>query len=891
VIEVPKRSFDAKVMMQSIRLLRSLGRAVGNTSSLVKFEVELTRDLGLFDRDFYLSQIDPSTLGNVPPLRHYVLHGDAADLWPSPMFDVRHYDAQSGPRKGINRLLHYGLVTRFRGLSPSPWFDAEYYLRCNPDVAQSGIDPLRHFQRWGWREGRNPLPGLDMRRLLNSQPELRVVKGNALALFATDAVARHMAGTSVPGRMPQRPVPMPVEQVDRDMLQPDAWSEVVPRRWTHEPTVDVIVPVYSGLQETLRCLYSVLTAPVRTPHEVVVINDAGPVPELNAMLRTLAGRGLITLEQNRLNQGFVRTVNKGLRQHRDRDVVILNSDTEVYNNWLDRLLAQAEAHPRLATLTPLSNNATICSYPETLGDNRLPLELPPSEIDSLAAAVNRMRHVTAPTGVGFCMYIRRAALRDVGMLDDRRFGRGYGEENDLCQRALQRGWSNGVACDVYVRHLGSVSFKGEAAERTARAIKVLGKLYPDYEEQVSRHIAADPAWVYRARIDLARLKKLKSDRNVLLVCHNRGGGTERHLLEQSQDLVAQGASVFELRPSHQAGCVALLHPGLYGLQNLAALPLEPGGMFDEVLADLCISELHVHHLIDFPPETAELLVDAARRLGMSLRLAVHDYYAVCPRVNLVNAEGHYCGQASTQECNRCLSQDQLIEQTGTIEVWRARTSALLAGADQVVVPSLDVARRLAALVPDVQVSIEPHEEDPPPRVSASPLVPSDQAVRVMVIGAINRIKGFDVVHGMAAAAQARSLPLEVSLLGYSVDDGRLAAVGVRLLGRYFDNELQDKISANDPHIILVPSVWPETYCYVLSGAMSSGRRVAVFDLGAQADRARHHDPHHLTLPLELAERPDELVDVLLRSARAPDPESDARVAKNSEAFVLQRNWS
>ncbi len=90
---------------------------------------------------------------------------------------------------------------------------------------------------------------------------------------------------------------------------------------------------------------------------------------LAAMLRTLASRGLIILETNRTNLGFVRTVNKGLRLHRQRDVVILNSDTEVYNDWLDRLLGHARAYPRLGSITPLSNNATICSYPETLGGN------------------------------------------------------------------------------------------------------------------------------------------------------------------------------------------------------------------------------------------------------------------------------------------------------------------------------------------------------------------------------------------------------------------------------------------------------------------------------------------------------------------------------------------
>ncbi|MBQ0959951.1 glycosyltransferase [Ideonella sp. 4Y11] len=873
MIEVPKRALDARVMLQSIRLLRSLGRAVGRSNSLVRFEAELTRGMGLFDTPFYLSQVDAAELGGMKPLRHYVLRGDAAGLSPSPLLDVRHYDAQCSDRQGINRLLHYGLIGRFQGLSPSPWFDAEYYLRCNPDVAQSGIEPLRHFVRWGWREGRNPLPGVDIRRLLASQPELRVVKGNALALFATDAIARHVQANAQE-RSARVPAPVPLRRQDslqdRDMLDPELWQAVQPRQWPAAPQVDVLVPVYGGLQETLRCLYTVLTTPVRTPHEVVVINDASPLPELSAMLRTLAGRGLITLEVNRANLGFVGTVNKGLRMHRLRDVVILNSDTEVYNDWLDRLLAHARAYPRLGSITPLSNNATICSYPETLGDNRLPLELPHDEIDRLAAEVNRLRHVTAPTGVGFCMYLRRAALRDVGLLDERRFGRGYGEENDLCQRMLQRGWTNAIACDIYVRHVGSVSFKGEAAQRTARAIRTLERLYPDYNQQVARHIAADPALPYRARLDLARLKRLRRDRNVLLVCHSRGGGTERHLLEESQRLLAEGSGVFELRPSPQADAVALVHPGLYGLHNLAALSLAPGGLFDEAVEELGLNEIHVHHLIDFAPRTAERLTEIAAARALSLRVAVHDYYSVCPRVNLINAEGRYCGDADAEACNRCLSADQMISQTGPIDAWRSRHAHLLSVADQLVVPSEDVARRMVRLMPGLTPEVEPHEDEPPPRVSASPLVPAGQSVRVMVIGAISRIKGFDVVLGLARAARQAQLPLELSLLGYSMNDGELASQGVRLLGRYFDNELGERIHQADPHLILVPSVWPETYCYVLSGALHSGRRVAVFDLGAQADRARQHDPHHLVLPLALADRHEELARLLLGSARAPE---------------------
>lgn len=876
MIEVPKKALDAQVMLHSIRLLRAAARLAGKPRFLTNFEIELTREMGLFDREHYLSQLDPSELKGMSAIRHYVLHGDAAGLSPSPLFDLHHFDSHAGPRHGINRLLHYGLVARFKGVSPTPWFDAEYYLQSNPDVQQSGHDPLEHFQRWGWREGRSPLPGLDLRRLLAGRPEFRVSKGNALAMFANGELAQLMhaqAQAQVNGQdhlramAPLAPAAMPFEGAD--LLDPARWVDIHPRQFAQAPQVDVIIPVFAGAQETLRCLWSVLTAPVKTPFQLIVINDAGPVPELNAMLRSLAARDLFTLEQHRVNLGFVKTVNHGLKMHRDRDVVILNSDTEVYNDWLDRLLAHATQHPRLGTLTPLSNNATICSYPETLSDNRLALEVGPEELDLLAAEANRGQHVRAPTGVGFCMYVRRDMLRDVGLLDERRFGRGYGEENDLCQRALRKGWSNAIACDVYVRHVGSVSFKGEAVERTAKAIKVLGKLYPDYEAHINTHIAEDPAWIHRARLDLARLKRLRAERNVLLVCHNRGGGTERHLLEQSRELLAKGMGVFEVRPSHQPGRLAILHPGLYGLHNLAVFPPRPIELFDEVIQALGITEIHVHHLIDFPAGMSDHLIEACRRLGIPMRLAIHDYYAVCPRINLVTTEGRYCGEPSTEDCNRCLRQDRLHEQTGLIEEWRAGSLRLLQAARQVVVPSNDVARRLVTIAPHLRPEIEPHESDPPQPNWSFPVAEENAVVKVLVVGAISRIKGFDVVSNLARVVREGQMAMEIALLGYSMDDTLLRDEGVVMLGRYFDNELSQRIEDYAPQIIFVPSIWPETYCYVLSGALHSGRRIAVFDLGAQAERTREHHPDHLVLPLHLLDQPEELARHLMDAGRTP----------------------
>ena len=143
--------------------------------------------------------------------------------------------------------------------------------------------------------------------------------------------------------------------------------------------IDVIIPAYRGLSETRRCLNSVLNAAVSAPHEVVVVNDASPEPALSAWLAEMAAAGRITLLSHERNAGFVASVNEGMRLHRDRDVVLLNSDTEVAGGWLDRLAACAAREPLAGTVTPFSNNATICSYPRFAVPNALLLTTSPFE--------------------------------------------------------------------------------------------------------------------------------------------------------------------------------------------------------------------------------------------------------------------------------------------------------------------------------------------------------------------------------------------------------------------------------------------------------------------------------------------------------------------------------
>lgn len=278
--------------------------------------------------------------------------------------------------------------------------------------------------------------------------------------------------------------------------------------------VDVVMPVYRGYGETVRCIESVLDNRQATCFELIVVDDASPEPGLAARLDELAANRVLTLLRNTSNLGFVQSVNLGMSLHPGRDVVLLNSDTLVANDWLDRLRRCAYGAAKIGTVTPFSNNATICSYPGFCAENALPEGVELTELDEMFRRVNHGKSVVIPTAVGFCMYIRRTCLDQVGLFDAGNFGKGYGEENDFSMRANRQGWLNLLCADTFVYHAGGVSFMSEKDARVAAALDVLHRLHPGYEDLIRRFVAADPARDLRAAVDVElaayRAKKMPS---------------------------------------------------------------------------------------------------------------------------------------------------------------------------------------------------------------------------------------------------------------------------------------------------------------------------------------------------------------------------------------------
>jgi GT2 family glycosyltransferase len=249
----------------------------------------------------------------------------------------------------------------------------------------------------------------------------------------------------------------------------------------------VIVPVHNALNETGRCLQA-LRAHVDEGTAVIVIDDASTESGIDALMDGLPPAWVPV--RNEHNLGFVGTVNLGMALAAGEDVVLLNSDTRVSAGWLDAIEACAASDPGIASITPLTNNGEIASIPEFCQPNPWP-----EDPDRWARACRESgppQYPEVPTGVGFCMFLRRACLDTIGLFDEQAFGRGYGEENDWCMRAIKAGWRH-VLCDhAFVAHQGNASFGPLGLGPGGEAMETLLARHPDYLERVQAFIQADP---------------------------------------------------------------------------------------------------------------------------------------------------------------------------------------------------------------------------------------------------------------------------------------------------------------------------------------------------------------------------------------------------------------
>ncbi|MGC9270364.1 glycosyltransferase [Acidiphilium sp.] len=603
--------------------------------------------------------------------------------------------------------------------------------------------------------------------------------------------------------------------------------------------VDIVIPVYRGRAVTLACVASVLAARSLSDERIIIVIDASPDTGLVTELEQLAAHERVIVSVQSINRGFPATANIGLRLTAGRDVVLLNSDTLVPDHWLSRLQQSVYSADDIGTATPLSNDATIMSYPVPNAAN------PPPSLDlvqrrsALAARINGIATVDVPTGHGFCLYIRQECLAETGVLREDVFGHGYGEENDFCMRARALGWRHVAVPGVYVGHIGSQSFSSTRTHLIRRNLNILNRLHIGYDHLIQQFLAADPLAVFRRRLDTARFcADLGDRRTVALISHNRSGGVKRHVDDRARRHQEAGDCAVILRPDRSPTGHMLCAIDVLGddetFPNLKFDLSTEYQCFREWLQSIRVKYIEFHHFIGH----ADAIHDIVRSINVPYDVFIHDYAWFCPRITLTSGDHRYCGEPRVEECTTCISDHgaTLDERISPVAL-RQRSKAVLQSARSVIAPSFDTARRIesqlgrdtlvGAWEPDADLSLK--------TITAA----RGDRRKICVTGAIGYEKGYDTLLRIARFVAKRDLPLDLAIVGFTCDDRRLLETGrVSITGRYDETEVVELIREQQADLGFLPALWPETWSYTLSQMWAAALPVIAYDIGAPAERIR-----------------------------------------------------
>ncbi len=626
--------------------------------------------------------------------------------------------------------------------------------------------------------------------------------------------------------------------------------------------VDVVVPVYGAFGLVERCLASLARHTDLARHALLLSLDGpGQEPADDLARRLLPAGGWRCLRAERRG-GFVAAANRGLRAS-SRDVVLLNSDTEVTAGWLERLQAAAMSGPAVASATPFCNDATLCSLPRPFVANRLPRGFDVDALGRLVESASAREYPRLPTGVGVCLYLRRRALDVVGLLDEQAFGLGYGEENDWCFRALRAGFVHVLDDATFVFHAGGGSFGPARAALQRRAARALAWRHPGYHATVAAFMRADPLAATRARV-LAGLAPpprpaARPPGRVLHVVHGwppeARGGTElyAHGLAHAQaawrEVLVHARLSDPRRPDGeplewQDGAVRVRWQVNDFRQRdpLARNALANRAATRDILrlADEAGPGLvHVHHLAGH----AAGLLPALRRRGLPLVVQLQDWWPACARTNLVDRGGAACPGPGLARCARCFDLTRLPPApvaNRLLHLLRRRLlRRALACADAFVAGSPAVAHDLSTLLP---AGVPVHALDyggalpaPLPRAPRAAGAP----LRFGFVGTLMPHKGPQVAleawRGVDPARATLELwGAEGGAPGFAARLRASAGPGVSFRGA-FDEERKAEVFAG-LDVLVVPSLGRESFGLVCREAASAGVPVLASRQSALAER-------------------------------------------------------
>lgn len=605
---------------------------------------------------------------------------------------------------------------------------------------------------------------------------------------------------------------------------------------------DIIIPIYNAYDCVIACLESVIKHTDLVNNRVILINDCSSDKRIIPLLKKYVRNNKNFIFLNNIeNLGFVGTVNKGMK-YSNNDVLLLNSDTEVTNKWLENIVKCAYSKDYIATVTPLSNNATLASVPKPFTPNDIPKGYTLDTFGELVRKNSKCYYPEIPTGHGFCLYIKRNIIDEIGYFDQETFGKGYGEENDFCFRCLDHGYQNILCDNVYIFHKESQSFSDSKIQLIENGSKALRKKYPEYVDRLELWGTGAPTQYICDNISYALRDNSSKKMNILYIVHDWNldnlGGTTMHAFDIIQKLrtiynfhvlVYEKSNYFLY--SYFANSVTKTK--LKTIKSFSKLNYyndDYEQMLEEIVDIYGIGIIHVQHMIGHYFNIANVI----KKKKICSMITLHDLYSVCPLITKLYKFNSYCGiNPPISKCNECLKFTMELSDNSIVN-WRNNWNKYLKCFDLIFVPSQDTKNQICNFYKINPIVCE-HGISLDKTKSLLSLSSKQKNYEVAFLGAIGIHKGSAIIKKLIKKRFVGKI--RYHLFGI-MDESIKASKNFVNHGKYDRDDIKKKLENANIKLICLFSICPESFSYTLSESMACGIPVLCFDIGAISERVK-----------------------------------------------------
>ena len=621
--------------------------------------------------------------------------------------------------------------------------------------------------------------------------------------------------------------------------------------------VNIIIPVYNSYEFVIKCIDSVIKNTPKEEYNLIIVNDNSTDERMISYLLNLENKKIdnIFIHHNKKNVGFIESINIGIQLDANynkenfsmntltkseeddiiNDILLLNSMTEVTNNWLKKIKKIAYSKENIGTVVPLINDSSIFTnleYNEYIKINNL------DEYSKLIENTSIRLYPEISISIGSCMYIKRNVIDDIGLFQYESYPKEYLKKNIFYLDLKEKNYIN-VLCDDTFIYKDNNNVKSSDGELYCYNINNNFKVPQQFLS-------------IKENINL-QMKIRNTKPNVLFISHNdisgrEGfiGGTEIHIKDLIYNITEINSFLLYIDNDY-------MHLNAYIDKNILNFKfkldkkitmldftnIQYKDYLDNIVKYFNIDCIHVQHFFRHTFDA----VDIAKQYNIPIYLTLHDYYLICPKVNLLDESNKYClDKISLGRCNNCLKKSYGYE-NNTILVWNTNVYKCLKKIDRIFAPSQSVVenfkRYYREMCGEFNINIEVIEHG-----TTSLFINNrkeSDIFRIAFVGAIVPHKGSGLIYDIIT--QNKNSNIEWHIFG-NIRDNKLNLLQNKSLikhGKYEVNQIQNLLISNNINLVCILSICPETYSYTLSESISSRIPVLVNNLGALSERVSKYN--------------------------------------------------